>query len=74
MDPLLKSDCPISIFFGLGGHGLSFFHFGAVIAHIVLTHVIFHVFKLNYHPPLLDCLTFTNSNVLNSLKTIVSTN
>ena len=24
MHPLLKSDCPISIFSGLGGHGLSF--------------------------------------------------
>ena len=28
MDLLLKSDCPISIFSGLGGHGLSFFILG----------------------------------------------
>ena len=25
MDPLVGNDCPISIFYGLGGHGLSFF-------------------------------------------------
>ena len=28
MDPLVGNDCPISIFSGLGGHGLSFFDFG----------------------------------------------
>ena len=28
MDPLVGNDCPISIFSGLGGHGLSFFNFG----------------------------------------------
>ena len=28
MDLLLNSNCPISIFIGLGGHGLSFFIFG----------------------------------------------
>ena len=28
MDPLLKIDCPISTFSGLGGHGLSFFSLG----------------------------------------------
>ena len=28
MDPLLKNDCPISIFSGLGGHGLSVFILG----------------------------------------------
>ena len=28
MDPLVGNDCPISIFRGLGGHGLSFFDFG----------------------------------------------
>ena len=27
MDPLLKNDCPISIYNGLGGHQLSFFDF-----------------------------------------------
>ena len=27
MDPLVGNDCPISIFSGLGGHGLSFFGF-----------------------------------------------
>ena len=32
MDLLLNSNCPISIFIGLGGHGLSFFIFGAIIA------------------------------------------
>ena len=28
MDPLVGNDCPISIFSGLGGHGLSFYYFG----------------------------------------------
>ena len=28
MDPFLKSDCPISIFSGLGCHGLSFLILG----------------------------------------------
>ena len=28
MDPLVGNDSPISIFRGLGGHGLSFFDFG----------------------------------------------
>ena len=28
MDPLVGNDCPISIFSGLGGHGLSFSGFG----------------------------------------------
>ena len=28
MDPLLLNDCPIYIFSGLGGHGLSFFILG----------------------------------------------
>ena len=28
MNPLVGNDCPISIFSGLGGHGLSFFDFG----------------------------------------------
>ena len=28
MDPLLLNDCHISIFSGLGGHGLSFFSVG----------------------------------------------
>ena len=28
MDPLLSNDCPISIFSGLGGQGLSFFRLG----------------------------------------------
>ena len=50
MDPLLKSDCPISIFSGLGGPGLSFFHFRAVIEHIVLTYVIFMRFSLIITP------------------------
>ena len=49
---LLKSDCPISIFSGLGGHGLSFFHFRAVIEHIVLTYVIFIRFSPIITPPL----------------------
>ena len=31
MVPLLKSDCPISIFNGLGGHGLSFFILGQLL-------------------------------------------
>ena len=28
MDPMVGNDCPISIFSGLGGHGLIFFDFG----------------------------------------------
>ena len=28
MDPLVGNDCPISIFNGLGGNGMSFFDFG----------------------------------------------
>ena len=28
MDPLVGNDCPLSIFSGLGGDGLSFFNFG----------------------------------------------
>ena len=28
MVPMVGNDCPISIFSGLGGHGLSFFDFG----------------------------------------------
>ena len=28
MDPLVGNDCPISIFSGLGGDGVSFFDFG----------------------------------------------
>ena len=39
MDPLLKSNCPIPIFCGLGGRGLIFLIFGSVIEHIVLTYV-----------------------------------
>ena len=28
MDRLVGNDCPVSIFSGCGGHGLSFFDFG----------------------------------------------
>ena len=51
MDPLLEVNRPISIFSGLGGNGLSFFQFWAVIVQIVLTYVIFDAFQPDYHPP-----------------------
>ena len=49
---LFKSDCPISIFRGLGGHGLGFFSVGQFISQIVLTNIIFNPFQPNYYSPL----------------------
>jgi len=48
---LLKSDCTISIFSGLGGHQLSFFSVGQKIAKIALTMSFFMLFSPITTPP-----------------------
>ena len=54
VDPLVGNYSPaISIFSGLGGHGLSFFSFRAVIAHIESTFINFHAILVQLPPPLL---------------------